>query len=496
MATAAAGNNFQFSVVALDRYTKVFRDLNQKAGRSLRPLQQLGRSTAALGRELHFDKVGAGIQKMAAATGALVENLGLASPALRAVGALGLAGGLVAAAGAAAMLANRVGTVGLNVTRTSQRLGMSTSTLQRFRGAAELAGVSADTMQDSLEALGQAMQNARWNRDPRAAALFGAFTHGIATGPGGVNDVGEQMKRVLQAASGMRDPFARQTFLGGFGLSSDMLPLTAGGRAGMDSLMSRAESRGYVLQGEALERATKFNSELWKMKVAFEGVSNTVGSMLLPGITALLTFLDRLAQHPILTMLGITPTSGRGPGAAAPAGAAGAPGAAPGNLPLGLRLNNPGNLRSWGRRPIVNGFASFDSPAAGLSAMANQLAGYQDVRGIDTIEGIVNRWAPAGDGNNVPSYIADLSRRTGFKPGQHLDMHSPGQLATLMRGMVSHEQGQDPFSAQQYQQAAEHVVRVEFSGAVPAGVNVRASVNGAYVPTRIDRAMATSMSVE
>lgn len=486
---------FKFAVVALDQYTKTFRDVNRKATHAIRPLQQLGRSAAALGREMHLDKAAAGMRSFAQAGASLAESLGIASPALRAIGALGFGAGLAAAAAGAGYLGYRVAGIGTNAVRTAARLNMSAENLQRFRGAAELAGVGADTMQQSLESLGQTMQNARWNRDPAAGKLFGAFTHGIATGPDGGNDVAEQMKRVLEAASKMKDPFARQRFLNDLGLSSDLMPLTPGGRGAMDKLMKQAEQAGYVLKGQALRDSVRFNEELWKFKVSAEGLAITLGVRLLPGLTSLVGFFDRLAQHPILTLFGMKPSSGGGGGigAAAPGGAAGAPAGA---QPLGMRLNNPGNLRKWGSHPVVSGFASFASPEQGLEAMANQLAIYQDLHKWNTLDDIVKHWAPAADSNDVGSYVRDLANKTGFAHDQKLDLHAPAQLAAVMSAMVGHEQGKQPFTADQYTSAAQHAVRIEIVGKVPAGVDVKASVNGAYVPTRIDRALATHLSVE
>lgn len=492
MADAA---RFQFTVVALDGYTKTLRDLNKKAARTLRPFQQLGRSTAALGRELHLDKVAKGMQSMAQAGSALAESLGIASPALRAIGALGFGAGLAAAAAGAGYLGYRVAGIGTNAVRTASRLGMSATSLQRFRGAAELAGVGADTMQQALESLGQTMQDARWNRNPEAAKLFGMFTHGIATGPGGMNDVSEQMLRVLDAASKIKDPFARQKFLSAAGLSSDLMPLAAGGRGNMQNLMNQADEAGYVMKGQALRESVRFNEELWKFKVSVEGLAITLGVRLLPGLTSLVGFFDRLAKHPLLTMFGMTPSpggGGLGTGALSPAGAAGAPG---GGLPLGLRLNNPGNLRKWGSRPIVSGFASFDSPEAGLQAMATQLQIYQS-RGWNTFDEIIKHYAPKADSNDVDAYVRDLSGKTGFAHDQKLDLHAPAQLAAVMSAMVSHEQSRQPFSSDQYSSAVQHAVTVEITGKLPEGVGVKATVNGAQVPTRIDRALATHLSVE
>lgn len=127
-----------------------------------------------------------------------------------------------------------------------------------------------------------------------------------------------------------------------------------------------------------------------------------------------------------------------------------------GPLPLGLRLNNPGNLRFAGQAGATlgtGGFARFGSPAAGLAAMARQLSLYGS-RGIDTISGIVNKYAPAGDHNNVPAYIAAVSKSLGIGANEHLNLANKPLLARLMGAMIMHEQGRDPFSHSQLMAAA------------------------------------------
>lgn len=116
------------------------------------------------------------------------------------------------------------------------------------------------------------------------------------------------------------------------------------------------------------------------------------------------------------------------------------------NMPIGIRQNNPGNLRSWAGVPTENGFANFPTVQAGLHAMAEQLELYGN-RGNDTLSGIASTWAPAKDRNNVAAYIADLVKNTGYSAGQHLDLHNPDMLLKVMNGMISHENGRNPYDA-------------------------------------------------
>jgi hypothetical protein len=128
--------------------------------------------------------------------------------------------------------------------------------------------------------------------------------------------------------------------------------------------------------------------------------------------------------------------------------------AVPPSVPLGMRQNNPGNLRNWGAVPVLNGFAQFQSPKDGLSAMAGNLVAYYNKHGLHNIRSIIARYAPTADRNDTAGYINDISKRMGVDAGQTLDLKNPDVLAKLMRSMVQHEQGYNPFGASEYLDAA------------------------------------------
>jgi len=107
-----------------------------------------------------------------------------------------------------------------------------------------------------------------------------------------------------------------------------------------------------------------------------------------------------------------------------------------GSLPLGMRNNNPGNLRSWGGVSSSGGFAQFPTLAAGLSAEQKQLQLYGN-RGINTLSGIASTWAPSSE-NDTASYIAGLVKSTGFSANQRLDLNDPSVRAAIANAINKH----------------------------------------------------------
>lgn len=121
---------------------------------------------------------------------------------------------------------------------------------------------------------------------------------------------------------------------------------------------------------------------------------------------------------------------------------------ADGQLPRGIRNNNPGNIKDseFARsQPGYVGtdgqFARYESPAAGRAAM-QALLGQYGKKGIDTVQGVVSRWAPTDDGNDVRAYSDFVAQKMGIKPGDRIDLNDPGTRAKLSSAMAQFENGQ------------------------------------------------------
>lgn len=122
------------------------------------------------------------------------------------------------------------------------------------------------------------------------------------------------------------------------------------------------------------------------------------------------------------------------------------------SLPRGVRNNNPGNLNFANQAGATkesgeNGrFAVFGSMQEGAAALYRQLQLYMK-RGTNTLSGIVNKYAPAGDNNNVGAYISALMKATGKGANEAIDSGDTGTIARLMKGIVDHENGRGYVSA-------------------------------------------------
>jgi hypothetical protein len=115
--------------------------------------------------------------------------------------------------------------------------------------------------------------------------------------------------------------------------------------------------------------------------------------------------------------------------------------------PRGIRNNNPLNLEASSftqKQPGFTGsdgrFGRFGSMDQGLAAADKLLQSYGQ-RGINTVGGIINRWAPANDGNPVSAYAQFVARKAGVDPNAPIDMNDPATRQRIVGAMAEFENG-------------------------------------------------------
>jgi hypothetical protein len=116
----------------------------------------------------------------------------------------------------------------------------------------------------------------------------------------------------------------------------------------------------------------------------------------------------------------------------------------------GLRNNNPGNIRisdtTWlGKVPVSQNtdgtFEQFTTMEYGARAMLKILITYIDTYHLITIPQIINRWAPASDGNNPATYAQYVSDATGISLTTILDTSYSPRLINIGAAMAQVENG-------------------------------------------------------
>lgn len=127
-------------------------------------------------------------------------------------------------------------------------------------------------------------------------------------------------------------------------------------------------------------------------------------------------------------------------------------------IPRGIRNNNPGNIDRTGVRwqgmaddqSTDSRFIVFTAPEWGIRAIARVLATYR-ARGLMTIQQVISTWAPPKE-NNTAAYIAAVSRAVNYPATAPL---SAAQIPGLIAAIIQHENGQQPYSAEQIAKGIE-----------------------------------------
>lgn len=111
--------------------------------------------------------------------------------------------------------------------------------------------------------------------------------------------------------------------------------------------------------------------------------------------------------------------------------------------PRNLRNNNPGNIEygAWAKAHGATGsdgrFAVFPDAATGSAAVDALLQSYGN-RGLNTVSGVIGRWAPASE-NDTSGYAATVAKRLGVGANDRLNMTDPAVRQALGREIARYE---------------------------------------------------------
>lgn len=119
-------------------------------------------------------------------------------------------------------------------------------------------------------------------------------------------------------------------------------------------------------------------------------------------------------------------------------------------IPRGYRNNNPLNIRRSNEmwlgevRPSTDAaFKQFKNMGYGFRAALKLLRNYIG-KGHNTIQKIVNRWAPPEDGNFTSSYINNVATRSGISADRVIDRNDRESLIAIAYAMAISENGKAP----------------------------------------------------
>lgn len=115
----------------------------------------------------------------------------------------------------------------------------------------------------------------------------------------------------------------------------------------------------------------------------------------------------------------------------------------------GIRNRNPGNLRhgsKWQGLCEVQtdpDFCQFETMAYGCRALIKTLITYHCRHGLNTVAGMIRRWAPPNE-NDTAAYSRAVAAGIGHPEHQRLDFEDDPMLYVLIAAQIAkHENGTD-----------------------------------------------------
>ena len=126
---------------------------------------------------------------------------------------------------------------------------------------------------------------------------------------------------------------------------------------------------------------------------------------------------------------------------------------------IGQRINNPFNIRQanqdfLGETGEESGFVSFESSPFGVRAADKVLTTYGRDYGINTIRGLINRFAPPSE-NDTRGYVNYISGQLGMDPDAEIDLSDPDLRSRILSPMAMLESRTELTPDQIQQQIAE-----------------------------------------
>lgn len=155
-------------------------------------------------------------------------------------------------------------------------------------------------------------------------------------------------------------------------------------------------------------------------------------------------------------------------------------------LPRGIANNNPGNIRHGDQwqgmaKPAEQkdrDFVTFTSASWGIRAMARTLISYKDKHGLNTVRGIINRWAPPVE-NNTGAYVNHVAALIGVSPDSQVDVYDYGVMRPLVEAIIKHENGPGPLkNANTWYDDTTVIEGLKLAGVVKADKGVMATPEG------------------
>jgi hypothetical protein len=176
--------------------------------------------------------------------------------------------------------------VGDAVQKMAQRTGLSTQAVASLGFAAGQSGTDVGTLENGIRTMQRALDAATRGNESAAASLQRL---GVDIGKLQRMSPEDQFLTLADAVSRIEDPGQRAAAaIGVFGKAgAGLIPMLAGGAAGIRDLMAQAERLGIVMDPNTAEAAARLNDSIGELHTAMKAITMTVGAAVAPALSGL-----------------------------------------------------------------------------------------------------------------------------------------------------------------------------------------------------------------
>jgi hypothetical protein len=191
---------------------------------------------------------------------------------------------VAAATGFAMMIKSAINTAD-NMSKTAQKIGISTEALSTLSYAADISGTSMETLQKGLQKLSKGVLDASMGMGDARDALA-ALDIEIADSNGNLKNSEQILKEVADKFVSLNDGTAKTAIaMKLFGRSgAELIPMLNQGSIGINALQDAARELGIEIDTKTGQAAERFNDQLLELKTAGKGLTYGIMNDMLPAL--------------------------------------------------------------------------------------------------------------------------------------------------------------------------------------------------------------------
>lgn len=183
----------------------------------------------------------------------------------------------------------------LEIKTLSDQTGLTTTAIQEYNYMAVRLGISSNTIADSARNLVNSMYQAK-NGSKEFSTVFSELHIRVTKGNGELRDSNEVFNQIIDKLSKMKNETERNAYAQKlFGDQAQaLIPLIKTGSAGMEEMRKAFQDAGIEMNSKTIDAYVKLNGAMKSYDDSQKALTATLGTVLLPVLTAAFNLLSKV----------------------------------------------------------------------------------------------------------------------------------------------------------------------------------------------------------